>query len=223
MITLDSQRDDFFRAYGVECLWLRSGFDHFGRHAKQCAGRGAEESAGFGGSRGGADGAVRVLPEPCGVEGSESQPVAIYLAGVVYGWSAAFCAAGERGRSASRCGVDYGFRNSAGTLLRQSGVALDLGAAPQRLHGGDAAVSRAAGEDGVRHRDLPEAAFVAISGTAVHDLSGFHGFAERDGCTELRCGLLRGRVSRSEPVVGRGAEVGAEDGPDPAHVSALRV
>ena len=65
-------------------------------------------------------------------------------------------------------------------------------------------------------------AFVAISGAEVHDLSGLHGFAERDGCAELRDGLLRGRVSGPERAFGRSAEVGAEDGTDPAHVSALR-
>ena len=72
--------------------------------------------------------------------------LALYMDG-----PAAFCAAGERGRSASGCGGDYGFRNAAGTLLRESEVALDLGAAPQRLRGGDEAVSRTAGQDGVRH------------------------------------------------------------------------
>ena len=99
-----------------------------------------------------------------------------------------------------------------GTVLEhfyeKAGAALDLGAAPQGLRGGDGTLSRTAGQHGVRHRDLLEAVFLAVPGAEVRDLSGLHGLAERDGCSELRLGLLRGGLPGSECGCGSDAGVG---------------
>ena len=90
--------------------------------------------------------------------GSGARSVAVRLAGAVSAGASALSAAGEGGRSASGCGADC---RRLGALLERfydkAGLHSHLGAASCKLCGAGGAVSRAAGEDGVRHRYLSEA------------------------------------------------------------------
>jgi hypothetical protein len=77
----------------------------------------------------------------------------------------------------------------------------------------DRDLSRSAGEDDVRHRDLSEAAIGGLPGTPVHRLSGCDGRAGPDQRAQLCIGLLRRHFTDSEH--------GDQDAADSAYVSAL--
>ena len=99
-------------------------------------------------------------------------------------------------------------------ILRDQWVCMPSGkATAQAYAASDRALSRSAGQDVVRHRDLSEAAVVRPPGPGVHGVYRSHGRAGTNQCPELRIGLLCGDFS--------GPRRGAQDGADPAYLPAL--
>ena len=153
-----------------------------------------------------------VLPAAPGA-GSRARPVALCIVGALFGRATDFHAEDEGSGIASRCrrGGRHGAADAG--LLCQDRLACHLGATPGAVCGINGDLSRSAGEDDVRHRNLFEDAIGGLPGTAVHRLSGCDGRAGADERAQLCCGLLRGDFAE----LGDGDQTAA----DSAHLSAL--